>query len=215
VDFAQGIGVDEVAQATERVMARTRAAYQRLGIEREPFVFIKNNSGTYGMAIMIAHSADEVRSMNRRTRNKMSVGKNRARIASLAVQEGIPTATLVDRLAAEPVIYLLGYELIGGFLRTNLERGTEENLNAQGMVFRKLCMSDLRNSALGDTLPEDSHEAAEASGTPGDTGESDAPMLELVYGAIARISALATGLELAEAGVGARIEVRHETQHES
>jgi hypothetical protein len=42
------------------------------------------------------------------------------------------------------------------------------------MVFKKLCMSDLRNP-----------------------GDSNTPTLELVYGSIARISALAAGRELA------------------
>src|SRR4029077_19004762 len=127
------------------VLGRTQLAYESHQVDRKPFVFIKNNAGTYGMGIMVAHSADDVKQMNRRMKNKMSVGKNRLPIQSVVVQEGIPTATLIDRLAAEPVIYLVGCELIGGFLRTNTEKGVEENLNSQGMVFKKLCMSDLRN----------------------------------------------------------------------
>ena len=100
----------------------------------------------------------------------------------MAVQEGIPTATLVDRLPAEPVIYLFGGELIGGFLRTNQERSDEDNLNSQGMVFRKLCMSDLRDPTV-EGFVEDPKKW---------------PVLELVYGWVARISALASGRELAE-----------------
>jgi glutamate--cysteine ligase len=178
VDFNEDVGIDRVADAVERVLARTKAAYAAKGIRTEPFAFVKNNAGTYGMGIMVAHSAEEIRTMDRRTKNKMSVGKNKRHIDSLVVQEGVPTATLVDRLASEPVIYLFGCELIGGFLRTNTERGIEDNLNAQGMVFRKLCMSDLREQDE-------------------DGGEEDMSM-EAVYGAVARISALATGLELKE-----------------
>jgi glutamate--cysteine ligase len=144
-------------------------------------VFVKNNSGTYGMGIMVVHSADELRQMNRRTKNKMSTGKNKLAISSVAVQEGVPTATLVDRLAAEPVIYLMGCELIGGFLRTNTEKGAEDNLNSQGMVFKMLCMSDLRE------LEKD----------PEDDETKKLPVLEMIYGAVARVSALATGRELA------------------
>jgi glutamate--cysteine ligase len=178
VNFNEEKGVEQVAQAVDRILSRSREAYARHQVAEDPFVFVKNNSGTYGMGIMVAKSADELRHMNRRTKNKMSVGKNHRAIESVVVQEGIPTATLVDRLAAEPVIYLFGCELIGGFLRTNTERGTEENLNSPGMVFRKLCMSDLRRP------PEDDEPGGE-------------PLLERVYGSIARISALATGVELA------------------
>lgn len=178
VNFNDDVGLDRVADHAEKILHRTKVAFIERGITTEPFVFVKNNAGTYGMGIMVVRSADEIRTMNRRAKNKMSVGKNKRAIDSVAVQEGIPTSTLVDRLASEPVIYLFGCELIGGFLRTNTERGTEENLNSQGMVFRKLCMSDLR----GDS--EDSK-----------TGET---VLELVYGSIARLSALATGIELKE-----------------
>lgn len=177
VNFNEEIGIDRVAEAVQRILTRTEVAYAQHQVGNPPFVFVKNNAGTYGMGITVVHSAEEIRKMNRRTKNKMSVGKNKSAIESVAIQEGIPTATLIDRLAAEPVIYLLGCELMGGFIRTNTERGPEENLNSQGMVFRKLCMSDLQN-------PEEELEPV--------------PVLELVYGTIARISALATGKEIAK-----------------
>ncbi|MBC7386496.1 MAG: glutamate--cysteine ligase [Cryobacterium sp.] len=178
VSFSEEIGLDRVAEATETVLARTKSAYESRGIKAEPFAFVKNNAGTYGIGIMVVHSAEEIRTMNRRAKNKMSMGKNKRAIDSIAVQEGIPTATLVDRLASEPVVYLFGCELIGGFLRTNTERGTEDNLNSQGMVFRMLCMSDLRDESEDPQTEEN--------------------VLELVYGSVARLSALATGLELKE-----------------
>ncbi len=177
VNFSEEIGIDRVAAAADRVLGHVRSAYSAHQIPTEPFVFVKNNAGTYGMGIMVARTGDEIRTMNRRAKNKMSIGKNKRAIDSIVVQEGVPTATLVDRLASEPVIYLFGCDLIGGFLRTNTERGTEDNLNSQGMVFRKLCMSDLR------TEPEDGAQTHDTS-------------LEQVYGAVARISALATGFEL-------------------
>lgn len=180
VNFGEDEGIEIVAAAVDRVLERIRVAYQARQINQEPFVFVKNNAGTYGMGIMVVHSSSEIRNMNRRSKNKMSVGKNRLPIKSVVIQEGIPTTTFVDRLAAEPVIYLLGSELIGGFLRTNTEKGHEENLNSQGMAFQKLCMSDLwtlNNDLLGDEF-------------------NDASARELVYGSIARISALAAGMEL-------------------
>lgn len=178
VNFNEEIGIEKTAEAVGRIIDKLQVEYRARNITHRPFVFIKNNAGTYGMGIMTAHSAEELLHLNRRTKNKMSVGKNRMNIESIVVQEGIPTATLVNRLAAEPVIYLFGNQLIGGFLRTNTEKGVEDNLNSQGMVFRMLCMSDLRQSDT-ETLNTE-------------------PVLELVYGSIARISALAAGKELAQ-----------------
>ncbi len=181
VNFDENQGTEEVAQVVDRVLTRTRKAYESHNVNRKPFVFVKNNAGTYGMGIMVAYSADDLRNLNRREKNKMSVGKNKSLIQSVVVQEGVPTATLIDRLAAEPVIYLFGGQLVGGFLRTNSEKTDEGNLNSQGMVFKKLCMSDLRTPHQDEDLDDLKEE----------------PILELVYGSIARLSALATGLELA------------------
>jgi glutamate--cysteine ligase len=183
VNFNEDAGIDRVKASVDRILEQTRKDYINRGISQEPFVFVKNNSGTYGMGIMVVHSGEELEKLNRRTKNKMSVGKNKLPIQSVAVQEGVPTATLVDRLAAEPVIYLAGCELIGGFLRTNTERGIEDNLNSQGMVFRKLCMTDLREA-------QEQEEELDL--------QDEIPVLELVYGAVARLSALAAGRELAD-----------------
>jgi glutamate--cysteine ligase len=92
------------------------------------------------------------------------------------VQEGIPTGLQIQNQAAEPVIYLSGCELVGGFLRLNTERGAEDNLNAKGMSFKRLCMSDFESFLENKSVTPGTH--------------------ELVYGTVARISALAAGLEL-------------------
>ncbi len=178
VDFNENIGVDRVAQSVEQMLDRLKKAYEAHQIkDRKPYVYIKNNSGTYGMGIMTVHTVDELLSMNRRTKNKMSVGKGKSKIESVIIQEGVPTSTKIESTIAEPVIYLLGAELIGGFLRTNPEKDDEGNLNSPGMVFKKLCMSDLR-----------------------DEGKETERVLELAYGWTARISALAAGRELQSQG---------------
>lgn len=176
VNFNEGVGVEQVIQSTTSMLSRIQHAYNERGIQEKPFVFIKNNAGTYGMGIMVVHTVEELQQMNRRTKNKMTIGKGKSLIESVVVQEGIPTLTRYEQTTAEPVIYMVGCDLMGGFLRTHPERSSEDNLNAQGMIFKKLCMSDLRD--------------AEKGGIP------EAGTLEIVYGAVARISALAAALEI-------------------
>jgi glutamate--cysteine ligase len=108
----------------------------------------------------------------------MSVGKNRSLIHSVIVQEGIRTSMLVENLSSEPVIYLFGSDLIGGFIRSNTVRGNDENLNASGMVFKKLCMSDLR--------------------TAWKEADDSEPISELVYGVVARLAVAASAKEIFE-----------------
>ncbi|HRK02428.1 MAG TPA: glutamate--cysteine ligase, partial [Oligoflexia bacterium] len=49
VNFDESVGMERIAAAAERVLNRIRLEYEKRGIEEKPFVFIKSNSGTYGM----------------------------------------------------------------------------------------------------------------------------------------------------------------------
>lgn len=188
VDFESEKSLVTIAEHAEEMLTRLRASYTERKIRRKPFIFIKSNTGTYGMGIHVVHDSKEIVAMNRRTKNKLASGKNGLITESIILQEGVPTTTIVDKLTAEPVIYLAGTELIGGFLRTHTEKGDEDNLNSKGMVFRKLCMTELGSmqslsrSYVSDIDEEDQND--------------EEPIFEQAYGMIARLSALATGLEI-------------------
>lgn len=172
VDFDLGQGLDRIAQAVDELLKNIQTEYSKRGIQEKPFVFVKSNSGTYGMGIMKVESPEEILKMNRREKNKMAVVKNQLEVHDVIVQEGIPTRFQIEGVYAEPAIYLLGHDLMGGFLRKNPMRSKGDNLNAKGMVFQKLCISDLKSNVDRDLE------------------------LELVYGTIAQLSAAAMGMEL-------------------
>ncbi len=177
VNFNDGLGVDQVAETARKMLKSIEEQYRLHSIDRKPALFIKNDSGTYGMGIMVIHSVDELISMNRRTKNKMSMGKGKTQIEQVLVQEGIPTQMVTEGSTSEPVIYLMNGHLIGGFIRANKERDEMDNLNSQGMFFKKLCFKD-----LSDCI---------------ETKEFDElPLLEAVYGVIGRLSALAAAREI-------------------
>ncbi|MDE0152163.1 MAG: glutamate--cysteine ligase [Bdellovibrionales bacterium] len=111
--------------------------------DQEPFAFLKNNSGTYGLGITWVQSPDEVDHWNYKTRKKMKASKGGRKVNKLILQEGIATALSDSQFCSEPVIYTIGAELVGGFLRTHSKKGVRENLNSPGAVYQKLCMSDL------------------------------------------------------------------------
>ncbi|MEW6055628.1 MAG: glutamate--cysteine ligase [Bdellovibrionota bacterium] len=172
VDFQAHLGMDRIARAVDATLEQMRSEYAKRNIQEEPFVFVKNNAGTYGMGILRVQSGKELLELNRRERNKMAVGKNQLQVHDVIVQEGIPTRFQLDGVYSEPVIYLLGHDLLGGFLRKNPSRGKVDNLNSRGMVFQKLCIADLKHGADRDLE------------------------LEMVYGTIAQLSASAISLEI-------------------
>lgn len=184
VDFQEGQGIEQLAQTSQQMLDSLKQKYKAMGIVRDPTVFIKSNVGTYGMGIMNIRSGEELLQMNRRDKNKMSQGKNRIPIRSVLVQEGIPTSIIFRGNASEPVIYCLGCQLLGGFLRSNTERSDEENLNSKGMIFKTLCTSDLEKILETESPGQDLSK------------ELRFRLFELVYGTIAKLSVLATAKEI-------------------
>ena len=139
IDFQTEIGREKVAAIVENVLISTEKKYKEYNISEQPRVFIKNDSGTYGIGIMVVGSADEIINMNRKSKNKMAVGKGKQPIKSVIVQEAVPTRNITENFVSEPVIYMIGNEVIGTFLRANSERGAADNLNAKGMTFYRYC----------------------------------------------------------------------------
>lgn len=173
LDFDNGVGMDKLAEGAELVLSQIRADYKARGITKEPHVFIKHNSGTYGRSIMTARSGQELLALNRREKNKMNVSKGGVTVSSVIVMEGIPTDLKEDDETAEPVIYLAGTDPIGGFLRLNPNRDAESNLNSPGAHFKPLCFANLFRSPNRDNV-----------------------ILEKLYGALGRLSTLANGREI-------------------
>jgi glutamate--cysteine ligase len=139
IDFGSRQGLDCVAVGVEKVLHRVRVHYRHYGIAAEPYVFIKSDSGTYGMGIMTAYSGDEVIEMNKKTRNKMDVIKEGTQSTEVLIQEGVPTIDRVEGAPAEPMLYLVDGYAVGGAYRVNRERDAEGNLNATGMFFAGMC----------------------------------------------------------------------------
>jgi glutamate--cysteine ligase len=180
IDFQERTGLECLASNVDALLYRIRARYREYGIEREPFVIVKADAGTYGMGIMTVKDAAEVQDLNRRQRNKMAVVKEGMPVTEVIIQEGVPTVETVDEGTAEPVVYMIDRYVVGGFYRVNTQRGIDENLNAPGMTFKPL------DFETGCTLP-DAHLAPDAP-----------PNRFYAYGVVARLALLAAAIELEE-----------------
>ncbi|MDX1974115.1 MAG: glutamate--cysteine ligase [Rickettsiales bacterium] len=139
VDFKESAGLDLIAKAVDKILIRAQQKHEEYGIQEAPYVFIKAESGTYGMGIMTAHSADDVLQLNKKTRNKMNTVKEGAQVSEVIIQEGIATIDRIDGKPAEPMIYMVDGIPVGGMFRVNGERDAQNNLNAAGMEFKGMC----------------------------------------------------------------------------
>ena len=139
VNFGEKQGLDCVAMGVEKVLHKIRQHYADYGITDEPYVYVKSDSGTYGMGIMTVRSGDEVVEINKKIRNKMNVIKEGVQSTEVIIQEGVATIDAVENAPAEPMLYLVDGHAVGGSYRVNSERDALGNLNATGMRFVGMC----------------------------------------------------------------------------
>jgi glutamate--cysteine ligase len=142
IQFKNGDGVEQAAERVDQLIEQIAAKYTEHGIDQQPLVFVKDNAGTYGMGIVVVESGDELRGLNRSQRNKMSRGKGSSGISSVILQECIPTADNFNGHVGEPVVYMLGDQVLGGFFRYSETKSATDSLNSPGTQFAKLCMTE-------------------------------------------------------------------------
>ena len=119
-------------------------------IKEDPYLFFKNNSGTYGLGVMSINEPEQLDHLSYMARKKMKASRGKIGVSEIIIQEGIPTALhSLDNQSAEPVIYMVGSQVAGGFLRSHKKKDHKMNLNSPGSVFRRLCMSDLEIKIQG------------------------------------------------------------------
>jgi glutamate--cysteine ligase len=175
--MADETSLKTLSEKVDAMLVRLQKQYDQRGITEKPFVFVKNNAGTYGLAVIRVGSGAEVMDWNYKSRKKMKAAKGGRDVEEVIIQEGIPSHVQAEGgITAEPVIYMIGTELAGGFLRTHAEKSSSESLNSPGAVYKRLCVSDLNVSLKGHPL-------------------------ENVYGWSARLGVLAIGLEAKEMGI--------------
>ena len=180
IDFMKREGEECLAKNTDVLLQAIALKYAEYGIDRDPFVVIKADAGTYGMGIMTAHSTDDVRALNRKQRTKMAASKGGTSVSRVILQEGVYSFETWNGAVAEPVVYMIDRFVVGGFYRVHKARGVNENLNAPGMHFEPLAFAASCINPDRDQVP--------------DAG----PNRFYAYGVIARLALLAAARELAE-----------------
>jgi glutamate--cysteine ligase len=182
INFMTREGETCLADNVALLLGLIQKKYTTMGIEQKPFVFIKADSGTYGMGVLAVSSPEDIFRLNRKKRSKLSAAKGGQSVSEVILQEGVHTVeTWGDNNAtAEPVVYMVDHHVVGGFYRVHQKRSTVENLNAPGMQFEPLAF-------------------AESCITPNkELSPNASPNRFYAYGVIARLALLAAAREIDE-----------------
>ncbi|MEE9552010.1 MAG: glutamate--cysteine ligase, partial [Gammaproteobacteria bacterium] len=180
IDFMKREGESCLTNNIEALLYAIQKKYDEYDVKCQPFVMVKADAGTYGMGVMTVKSPDEVSELNRKQRTRMSTIKEGQKVNKVIIQEGVYTHETwgEEATVAEPVVYMIGHSVIGGFYRVHSARTANENLNAPGMRFEPLAFDDCCISPEKNMAP-DAH-----------------PNRFYVYGVIARLALLAATREM-------------------
>lgn len=180
IDFMQQEGMACLIAHAEALFAELRNKYAEYKIPHQPFLIVKADAGTYGMAVMTVRNVDELRQLNRKQRTRMATIKGGQPVRKVIIQEGVYTFETwgEDQAVAEPVVYLWGDSVVGGFYRVHKDRGVDENLNAPGMHFESLAFQKSCNEPCSEADPDASQNRFYA------------------YGIVAQLSMLAAAREI-------------------
>lgn len=177
VDFMRQLGFDNLAQQVDDLIAKISQKYTEYSIKDKPFVVIKADNGTYGMSVMKVYSGQDLLDLNRKKRTKMSTTKGNQKVSKVLIQEGVYSFETMQNAVSEPVIYMLGQYVIGGFYRVHKDLGIDDILNTPGMHFEPLAFAKACNMPSSKFNPDNSLNRF------------------YVYGVIARLAALAAAIE--------------------
>ncbi|MBA3661623.1 MAG: glutamate--cysteine ligase [Gammaproteobacteria bacterium] len=144
VDFMQEQGLDCVKHHAQQLFEEIKRKYEQYHIPHQPFLIVKADAGTYGMAVMTLRDLKTLDTLNRKQRTRMSSTKGGQAVNRVIIQEGIYSFESVgeEGAVAEPVAYLWGRQVVGGFYRINKSRSNDENLNSPGMHFTPIAFND-------------------------------------------------------------------------
>lgn len=144
VDFMKREGVECLSKNVEALIEAIHSKYSQHDVSCKPFVMVKADAGTYGMGVMTIHKAEEIAELNRKERTRMATTKEGQKVTQVIIQEGVYTHETwgEEETVAEPVVYMLDHQVVGGFYRVHAKRSASQNLNAPGMRFEPLAFDD-------------------------------------------------------------------------
>ena len=179
IDFKQREGGSCMEKNVDALLQEIQKKYIEYDIKCRPYVIVKADSGTYGMGVMTVNSVEEIAELNRKQRTRMSTIKEGQKVSKVIIQEGVYTHETwgKEETVAEPVVYMIDHNVVGGFYRVHDARATNENLNSPGMRFEPLAFDDCCISPEKE-LDADAH-----------------PNRFYAYGVIARLAMLAAARE--------------------
>jgi glutamate--cysteine ligase len=142
VDFSQDQSTTDLHHILTELFQAIETQHTHAQIHEPIFVMLKADAGTYGQAIIAIHHPDDILHLNQAARRTMLTTKGKQPVNAIIAQEGVYSQEFIrmetqkNTASAEPVIYLVGNRIVGGFYRAHANKSNNDNLNRPGMFFQ-------------------------------------------------------------------------------
>ena len=178
-DFATDTGLDALQSTVDTVLTKIRRKYKEYGINEKPFVVVKPDNGSYGAGVLTVRDVKDLLALSPATRAQLAMTHDGQPVREAIVQEGVLTQERIAGAVAEPVVYMMDRYVVGGFYRSHVVRGVDENLNLPGAKFVPLAFDHSTHMHQLGARPT-----------------ALAPNRFYMYGVVARLAMLAASYEL-------------------
>jgi len=175
VNFDEKSGVEKVANSSNLLLQNLEQKYREYNVNQRPAVQIVNNSGTYGMGMLSIQSTRELSDLYFKKKAKKLNGKSQSVINEVLIQESVPVRPLFNKFVGETVIYLLGNEVIGGYIKSYTDKTAKNILSSREFLFQPMVLTH---------------------GTGAKVKKQTDKTLGLLYQNISRLGGLAAGYEI-------------------
>lgn len=134
-DFKSEQELTALADATADLLKKIKAKYKEYKIPTPPAVFLKSESGTYGLGVEKIGEAKDLLHPNRTFRKNIVYSKSKTPNTDFLLQEAVPTSVQYNEMTAERTMYTTFGNVFGGFYRIHKDKTVMENLNSKGAEF--------------------------------------------------------------------------------
>lgn len=142
MNFKEMTNIDKLEHKVESILKKIQHNYKKLNIKQKPYLVIKSDFGTYGLGIMVINNPDEIKTLNKRNKNKLNIVKDGKINDRVLIQEGITSIDKINNKVAEPLLYFVNNNLVEFLYRTNFNRNQMDNLNSKGMEIENTIVSE-------------------------------------------------------------------------
>ena len=132
-------GLEKIALTVEALLGNLKNKYLRYQISSSPQLTIRSNSGTSGTGMVTIRSTADLLELHNYKKQKRSAAKNQM-IDDILIKEEI-SSTAFKEIVGEIVIYLIGNEVAGGYIKTYCDKVAKGLVSSRKNLFRSVCFS--------------------------------------------------------------------------